>query len=111
MADDKRFDKLTNKLKDTIENAKGDKYYAVENRAKSYASDVKKIVGKKETNAALQSDTKEAARERIKRSIKRDTKAVASQIGNAMNAALKAPGRIGAAVVQRVTGKDKGQSR
>ncbi len=46
-----------------------------------------------------------------KPTISKTAKAVASQIGNAMNAALKAPGRIGAAVVQRVTGKDKGPSR
>lgn len=46
-----------------------------------------------------------------KPTISKTAKAAASQIGKAMNAALKAPGRVGAAIAQTFKGKDKGQSR
>ena len=63
---------------------------------KKFAKDVTKEMNKSEPK---------------KFNISKSLAAAAGQIGKAMNAALKAPGRIGAAVVQRVTGKDKGPSR
>ena len=63
---------------------------------KQFAKDVTKEMNKSEPK---------------KFNISKSLAAAAGQIGKAMNAALKAPGRIGAAVVQRVTGKDKGPSR
>lgn len=80
-------------IKDTIDNTKGEKYYAAQIKAQSYIDDAKKVIGAKKTNVAIQSDTKSAARKRIARDIKHDTKAAASEIGNDVKAALKAPGR------------------
>lgn len=103
--------KAATKLDDKLDKIKGGKYYAAQIKAQSYIDDAKKVIGAKKTNVAIQSDTKESALKRIKRDIKHDTKAAASQIGNTMKAALKAPGRVGAAIANKVQGKDKGQSR